>query len=73
MPADCIVNRHIKGKQYDKATELLLSGATILLEHKQFSSGLDLSNYLLDVYIQASKPVTKDTLGNLLLLLSTCN
>ncbi|KAI8050558.1 hypothetical protein BDF22DRAFT_695597 [Syncephalis plumigaleata] len=58
-----VCNRHVKGKQYDKAIELLSSGATILLEHKQYSSGLDLSNYLLDVYMQASKPVTKETLA----------
>ncbi|RKP26175.1 hypothetical protein SYNPS1DRAFT_14561 [Syncephalis pseudoplumigaleata] len=52
-----------QAKQYERAIELLSSGATLLLEHKQYSSGVDLSHYLLDVYQQTSTPVNKDTLG----------
>ncbi|KAI9596905.1 hypothetical protein BDF19DRAFT_383768 [Syncephalis fuscata] len=52
-----------KGQTYDKAIELLSSGANTLLDHEQYSSGLDLSLYLLDIYMQASTPVTKDTLA----------
>ncbi|CAG5125253.1 unnamed protein product [Candidula unifasciata] len=57
--------RYSGQQKYDEAADLLYRGALILLQHKQYSSGADLSLLLLDVLSKSQTPVTSDTLNQI--------
>ncbi|BFZ17832.1 hypothetical protein BsWGS_20871 [Bradybaena similaris] len=57
--------RYSGQQKYDDAADLLYRGALILLQHKQYSSGADLSLLLLDVLNKSQTPVTSDTLNQI--------
>ncbi|CAG8603255.1 6337_t:CDS:2 [Ambispora leptoticha] len=64
-----VCRRLIKQKQYDKAIDVLYSGAQSLLEHKQSGSGTDLSLYLIDAYLAEELSVNDESRDRIIKLL----
>lgn len=52
-----------KQQKYQDTIRLLHDGAVLLLQHKQFGSGSDLANYMIDTYKLANVPVDETSLG----------
>lgn len=57
-------SRYNKQQKYNKAIHLLHDGAVSLMQHKQYASGSDLANYMLDTYNTANLAVDEKSLGN---------
>lgn len=57
--------RYCTQKKYDKAVELLTSGAQVLLEAHQTSSGSDLALLLISIMEKESSPVSPNIIGKL--------
>lgn len=64
-----IAARYVRQKAYNDAVEVLYATAKLLLEHKEESSGSDLTLYLLQVYNQAGIKVDTDSRAKLTQLL----
>ncbi|ORX63830.1 DUF410-domain-containing protein [Basidiobolus meristosporus CBS 931.73] len=64
-----VCNRYVKQSKFDKAIELLTSGASTLLKHGQSGSGTDLILYLLEVYKLNQVQVSDETKARLIELL----
>lgn len=57
--------RYNKQQKYTKSIHLLHDGAVSLMQHKQYASGSDLANYMLDTYNLGNIVVDEKTLGTL--------
>ncbi|KAI8141722.1 hypothetical protein BJV82DRAFT_617283 [Fennellomyces sp. T-0311] len=65
-----VARRYNKQQKYAKAIQLLHDGAVSLMEHKQYASGSDLANYMLDTYNMGSVTVDEKSLDRVVELLS---
>ncbi|CAG8486405.1 3691_t:CDS:2 [Acaulospora colombiana] len=64
-----VCRRYVKQKKYDIAIDLLFSGVQTLLSQKQSGSGLDLSLYMMDVYIEGELQVSDESRDRVVQLL----
>ncbi|KAI9320065.1 hypothetical protein BX666DRAFT_1918887 [Dichotomocladium elegans] len=65
-----VARRYNKQQKYSKSIALLHDGAVALMQNKQFASGSDLSQYMLDTYKNAKLPVDEKSLDRVVELLS---
>ncbi|KAI7856724.1 hypothetical protein BDC45DRAFT_566800 [Circinella umbellata] len=65
-----VARRYNKQQKYTKSIHLLHDGAVSLMQHKQYASGSDLANYMLDTYNLGNIAVDEKTLDRVVELLS---
>ncbi|KAI7884266.1 DUF410-domain-containing protein [Lichtheimia hyalospora FSU 10163] len=65
-----VARRYNKQQKYNKAIHLLHDGAVSLMQHKQYASGSDLANYMLETYNSANLAVDEKSLDRVVELLS---
>ncbi|KAI7877323.1 uncharacterized protein EV154DRAFT_525507 [Mucor mucedo] len=65
-----VARRLNKQQKYQDTIRLLHDGAVLLLQHKQFGSGSDLANYMIDTYKLANVPVDETSLDRVVEILS---
>ncbi|KAI8997849.1 hypothetical protein BDB01DRAFT_846452 [Pilobolus umbonatus] len=65
-----VARRYNKQEQYKSSIRLLHDGAILLLQHKQYGSGSDLANYMLETYKLVPIPVDEESLDRVVEILS---
>lgn len=68
-----LINRSVKGSQYQHALDLIYYGSLILMEHEQFASAADLLHYMIEILNLPSCEISENSenfMGRLLTLLN---
>ncbi|KAI8369788.1 hypothetical protein EDC96DRAFT_503403 [Choanephora cucurbitarum] len=65
-----VARRYNKQTKYNDTIRLLFDGAILLMQSKQYGSGSDLANYMVDTYKLAHVPVEEASLGRIVDILA---